>query len=342
MMKAEKPKLEKEIKKFCSRIGQNPLFVQGAGGNISWKDDNTLWIKASGKWIAKAETEEIFVPVNLKTLLENLKKNNFSVKPQISIKSLLRPSIETFLHALLPHKIVLHIHAVEILSYLVKLTSEKEIRTIYGDKNNWIYLNYFKPGEELAIALAKKLNINHNIDVIFMENHGIVIGSDNLKNLEALLQNLTSEFKTETRLKPINYSYNENISVLLDYGYLRCKNEEINHLSLEKSFANRLKHEWALYPDHVVFLGKNAAILESNFTYAELFELIKHNPPFIFVIDNGVYESPNIKEYHRAQLLCYYDVIIRQKKSDKLKVLNSKEIKDLLNWDAETHRQNLQ
>ena len=43
-----------EVTDYCAHIGADPLLVQGAGGNVSWKEDGTLWIKASGKWLAGA------------------------------------------------------------------------------------------------------------------------------------------------------------------------------------------------------------------------------------------------------------------------------------------------
>ena len=104
----------------------------------------------------------------------------------------------------------------------------------------------------------------------------------------------------------------------------------------------RLKYGWALYPDHVVFLGANPAILETNFAKVDLVALSKLNPPFIFVIDDGVYENNDVQPYQHDQLRCYYDVIVRLKKSSKLRVLKPEEISDLLNWDAETYRKNLQ
>ena len=75
--------IEKQVKQFCARIGTDPLLVQGPGGNVSWKDDDVLWIKASGKWLAKACDEEIFVPVSLSYLQEAISNKNFSCSPLI-------------------------------------------------------------------------------------------------------------------------------------------------------------------------------------------------------------------------------------------------------------------
>ena len=56
--------------------------MQGAGGNISWKDDKELWVKASGKWIADAKKEEIFVKVDLKDLQEKINNQKTSQRLQ--------------------------------------------------------------------------------------------------------------------------------------------------------------------------------------------------------------------------------------------------------------------
>ena len=56
------------ISEYCERIGSNPLLVQGAGGNISWKEGDVLWIKASGMWLIDAIKENIFVSVSLKNI----------------------------------------------------------------------------------------------------------------------------------------------------------------------------------------------------------------------------------------------------------------------------------
>ena len=53
--------LHKSIADLCVRISKDRLLVQGAGGNISWKNGNVLWVKSSGSWLADANTINIFV-----------------------------------------------------------------------------------------------------------------------------------------------------------------------------------------------------------------------------------------------------------------------------------------
>src|ERR1700728_4087306 len=55
----------------CSaRIGRDLLLIQASSGNTSLKVNGTLWIKASGKWLANAGQQELLVPVSLSECLE--------------------------------------------------------------------------------------------------------------------------------------------------------------------------------------------------------------------------------------------------------------------------------
>src|SRR5450830_1321794 len=119
-MNAPTQSIAEQVKAYCARIGNDPLLVQGAGGNFSWKDDGLLWVKASGTWLAQAMENDIFVPVDLTHLRLEIGRGNFSVTPNVIGPSNLKPSIETLLHALMPHKVVAHLHAIEILAYLVR------------------------------------------------------------------------------------------------------------------------------------------------------------------------------------------------------------------------------
>ena len=49
---------------LSARLGQDPLRVQGPGGNTSIKSNDVMWIKASGTELANAESDPIFVAVD--------------------------------------------------------------------------------------------------------------------------------------------------------------------------------------------------------------------------------------------------------------------------------------
>ena len=94
-----------------------------------------------------------------------------------------------------------------------------------------------------------------------------------------------------------------------------------------------------LYPDHAVFLGGKAEIWGVTIDVTDLDASDGDKPVFIFDFGKGVYESPNVTKAHKAQLRCYYDVVIRQRLAEELATLSPNSIAELLDWDAEKYRQ---
>jgi rhamnose utilization protein RhaD (predicted bifunctional aldolase and dehydrogenase) len=331
--------LEKQVKAFCAQIGADQLLVQGAGGNVSWKDGDTLWIKASGTWLAEAELKEIFVPINLTSLQMALTEQNFSVKPEVMNKSGLRPSIETLLHALMPHRVVIHLHAVEILAHLVQANARQKITKIVGKAVKWIYVDYFKPGAVLARAVSEQLATRTDADVVFLGNHGVVVGGKDIEDVVATLNTLILKLGSNTTLSLIEQSSSTREADFLACGYVPFVDKEVGSLAINEVLINRLRNEWALYPDHVVFLGAEAVILEKNFSMIELNKIACSKPPFIFASHNGVFENLEATPAQRSQLRCYFDVIARQGGAEKLIKLTDEQVSELLDWDAEKFRQ---
>ena len=331
--------IEKQVKAFCAQIGADPLLVQGAGGNVSWKDDDVLWVKASGTWLVEAESKEIFVPVNLAHLQNALAKRDFSVKPEVNSNSGLRPSIETLLHALMPHKVVAHLHAVEMLAYLVQVNARQIIKSLVADSVKWIYIDYFKPGVDLARAVSEELANRPDADVVFMGNHGVVIGGRSVDEVFVTLHTLTFKLKAQRSLSVPETSPATRQSDLFARGYIPCVDKEVGLLALKDELINRLRHEWALYPDHVVFLGAKPAIFEAKSSQLDLDEIVRNKPPFIFSCSDGVYENLAATPAQKSQLRCYFDVVSRLGGEEKLSTLSDLQVSELLDWDAEKYRQ---
>ena len=65
-MKDSDKKLFDELKEVSSRIGKDINLIQVNGGNTSIKIDDYLYIKGSGKYLAKAKEENIFAKLKSK------------------------------------------------------------------------------------------------------------------------------------------------------------------------------------------------------------------------------------------------------------------------------------
>jgi len=66
--------IDNKFIQFSEEIGNNLDLIQGAGGNTSLKNDEILWVKASGCWLRDAGRKNIFVPVRYKGVLDRLDK----------------------------------------------------------------------------------------------------------------------------------------------------------------------------------------------------------------------------------------------------------------------------
>ena len=157
------------IAEFCTEIGSDPLMVQGAGGNVSWKDGKTLWVKASGNWLVDAVNKNIFVPVDLVGVKEAINNQLFSLKPRLIELSEMKPSIETFMHALMPSRIVVHLHSIEILSQLVKKSCREILFQVLNGRFEYLLVDYYKPGDSLAAAIYYAREDYLGVNIIFLK-----------------------------------------------------------------------------------------------------------------------------------------------------------------------------
>lgn len=331
------------ISQLCTDLGKDRLLVQGAGGNVSWKDQDTLWVKGSGTWLARANAENIFVPVNLSHLQQALSNSNFEITPQLIGEQRLKPSIETILHVLMPQKIVVHLHAIDALCHLVTVTSKEKIDELFKQFNassiQYAFVDYHKPGSDLAQAVQQSLARNPKANVVFLKNHGVVVGAETVEGIYKLLQEIHE-------LCVLPNERLEAAPLLLrsidseDAEYIPFPDHHVQQLALNPSLFNRLHFDWVLFPDHAVFLGPKAFTYQSWADFGLRQDSAK-SPELIFIQGTGVFIKPDFNMAKSVQLYCYYDVISRVAPTAKLSPLNQTEVDALLNWDAEKLRQQM-
>ncbi|EFF9713809.1 class II aldolase/adducin family protein [Escherichia coli] len=331
----------RDVRKYCAEIGADPLLVQGAGGNVSWKEDGTLWIKASGTWLSNAEKEEIFIPVDLAGIKSEIAKRNFSATPKVVSDVKLKPSIETMLHALMPHRVVIHLHAIEILAHLVRRDFEKYFDSALDKTFCFSVVDYHKPGSDLALAVEAALTKCPSADVIFLKNHGVVIGGENVIDVHKKLCKITESLITEPVIRKSDSAVISKPPKSFSHEYTAVDDPCVHLLALDHMLFSRLQRDWALYPDHVVFLGPRAHAYESWSRFED--EVLRSglSPELIFLAGEGVFVKKSFTRAKQAQLRCYFDVMVRQKADSSLTALTNDQIAELLNWDAEQYRMSL-
>lgn len=334
---------EIEVKDFCSLIGKDPCLVQGAGGNVSWKDNNILWVKASGTSLADASNKDIFVPVDLLSLREAIALDDFNFKPKVIGDSKLRPSIEAVLHGLMSQKVVVHIHSISSLIHLVQENADKILKKLIDTSISWGYVDYFKPGADLARAVSTTLKTDESLEVIFLQNHGIVVGGEDMKRVSYLINKLDN-LLGRGKFKELSLETSRNNNQLLKKsnidGFFFSKNNFLQLLIKDQNLFSLLMRSWALFPDHVVFLGEKPFVVNDENELSNHKKDLK-NIPFIFIKNVGILQNSQATNTQIEQLECYVNVILNMNSSLKQRTLSDSEIDELLNWDAEVYRQSI-
>ncbi|WP_347556209.1 class II aldolase/adducin family protein [Robbsia sp. KACC 23696] len=328
------------VNDFCRRIGEDPLLVQGAGGNVSWKDETTMWVKASGRWLAHAADTDIFVPVALTPLREAVAAGDFAITPEVVGESTLKPSIETLLHALMPHRYVAHLHAVEPLAHLVRDGGVASLSKALNGRLTWQSVPYRKPGAALAQGVSDALRLDPNVDIVLLENHGIVIGAESVLALEKRLRDIAEWTAVPVSGIPIGDTKSRD-SHFAHPAYHRIDNNTIQLLAFDDARFARLQRDWALFPDHVVFLGAAPVVFHNGDVAGQALAGQTALPELIFVKNDGIFATDTFNIAKVVQLQCYYDVMSRQQDDDPIHTLSDVDVSELLNWDAERYRQSL-
>ena len=123
--------------------------------------------------------------------------------------------------------------------------------------------------------------------------------------------------------------------------YYPVSDQAVHRLALDVGLFSRLESDWALYPDHVVFLGALPHTYDDLATLLNELRDSQEIPELIFVQNLGVFTKSDFSIAKQVQLRCYYDVLVRQHEEHVVNTLTSRQIGELLNWDAEQYRMGL-
>ena len=100
------------------------------------------------------------------------------------------PSVETLLHAFLPHKFVDHTHSTAVLSLTDQPDGEALCREVYGARVG--YVPYVMPGFGLAKAAADAFERDPKVEGLILHKHGIfTFGADAREAYERMIEHVT-------------------------------------------------------------------------------------------------------------------------------------------------------
>ena len=193
-------------------LGCDPRLVLHGGGNTSVKlrmpdlmgeEAEVLCVKGSGSDMATIESSGL--PAVRLAPLRKLR-----ALPEVSDEDMVRflranlidptapnPSVETLLHAFVPHKFVDHTHATAVLSLIDQPNSAALCQEVYGDRMGIV--PYVRPGFGLAKTAAVVFERNPKVEGLILDKHGIfTFGADAREAYERMIEMVTL---AEARLK---------------------------------------------------------------------------------------------------------------------------------------------
>ncbi len=336
------PAILNELRRMSARVGKDILLVQGAGGNSSIKHGGVLWVKASGTWLADAEDKNIFVPISLSGARRALAAGDerMPLAPHHG-ETGLRASIETSLHALLPHPVVLHVHSVNTIAWSVRSDAEEDLAArLHG--LSWRRLDYHHPGLPLARAVSQ-ISAQGDVDILILGNHGLVVGAESCEAAEALVKEVEQRLALPLRDEAAS-GHQGSVHRLCGGTDYREPQHPLCHSLATDPHNLAIATAGSLYPDHVVFLGPALPTLAQgdSLTKTRRAEAGQLPPPVaVLVPDRGAVIRKDASPGAEAMLTCLALVVSRLPLNAAIRYLSSHDEQALLNWDAERYRQQM-
>ena len=290
---------------YTSRLlGQEKSLVLHGGGNTSVKlrdkdvfgvEQDVLFVKGSG-----ADLESInavnFAPLPLLYLQKLARLPALSDSQMLNELNthVLRsgapsPSVETLLHALLPHKYVDHTHADAVLAISNAPDGEKRIREIYGERV--AVMPYVMAGFKLAAHCARELpkqTTDKTVGMVLV-SHGIfTFGAEARESYERMIELVTmaEEYLQKKKAwhivlppKPAQPVEREEIAGLRRAVSTQAGFPMVLKINTSEKFLTFAQHpkiaelaqKGPATPDHLVFikpvpmLGRDAAEYAKNY-----------------------------------------------------------------------------
>jgi len=345
-----------DISKFA---GERFDLVQAGGGNSSVKLKNgEMLIKASGLSLSEIDVDKGYTRVHnekIKKIIEKAQsiedKKSRAEFAALELKKaqldLMRPSIETFLHAI-TDTCTLHTHPIATNFLMVRFDYQEVLTQLF---KNYVVVNYFTPGIDLAIALKKEIEAYEKANrqkpkIMFLRNHGLFVSTKN--DTETI--NLTEEINTKlAKYFKLDLSKYKQTNKLAQFFNQTFQTDELAYCSNDQTILEYLENKpdliflTPLFPDQIVYVGFCPLKINNFKDSKALQEYSQKNGVFpkIIIYQNNLYFiAPTLRKAREMEDVYKSHLIVADQK-EKLCFLDSNELSYLTNWEAEKYRQKI-
>src|SRR5262245_3040960 len=184
---------------LSNRVGLDPRLVQPGGGNTSVKLDGALFVKGSGTDLRTIGPDG-FARLSLARLAPLAEAESMSDAEMMRFMAgcMLAdgpaPSVETPLHSLLPHRVIVHTHDVATMSLtnVPDATAERLVGELF--EGTVVYVPYSRPGFPLAQTVGRMVDrIPERAIGLTLAHHGLVVWGDDADEAERRLKQVVAK-----------------------------------------------------------------------------------------------------------------------------------------------------
>ncbi|MCQ2143413.1 MAG: SDR family NAD(P)-dependent oxidoreductase [Bacteroidales bacterium] len=187
-----------KLVEISRKYGSDPRYVIAGGGNTSYKNEDRLWVKASGHALATISEDGFAVldrallnPMGSKAYSADTALREEQVKNDLAMACITkdrRPSVETSLHNCMGFAYVVHLHPTLVNGLMCSVNAAEKCAELFP---NALYIAYTDPGYTLFKKVydeieAYKAAKGTEPQVIFLQNHGIFVGADTTEEIEKI------------------------------------------------------------------------------------------------------------------------------------------------------------
>src|SRR4030042_1422698 len=367
-----------EISRF---YGSDKNFVIAGGGNSSFKDKNTIWIKASGYPLSDL-TEEGLVALS-RGNLQKIASKSYSDDPvtrEDQVKNDLfnciidqsqkrRPSVETSLHEMIRYKFVVHLHPSLVNGVLCSRNAENFIKQNFGDEV--LFVEYTDPGYTLFKKLEKEIlayrsKFPDDPQIIFLENHGVFAGAETIADIKQIYTNIITTI--EKNIKPVSgieqLPYNSLLHKVLP-GIRMLLSDKVpkviryrNNTLISKYYTSQQEYHKIsvpLIPDIIVYCKARFLYIEQSSTAEKILDSFKSQlprflneygylPKVIVIKDMGVFAIDETFSGAETVLDVYEDNIRISHyalQCGGIKFLTPEQVSFIDQWEVENYRRKI-
>jgi len=308
------------LMELTQRVGSDPLLTQASTGNSSAKLDGVLWIKTSGRWMADALHDDIFTPLDLDGVAGCLRQ---SVDPAERYSG---ASLETAMHAALPHRVILHVHCVNTIAWAVRNDAPAQLQ-LRLEGLRWQWIPYRASGLPLSREIERALSARPDRNVFILGNHGLVIGGEDVKTVEDLLTEVRRRVAIPPR-QARSADYAALRKIAKNSPWVLPDDNKVHALGTDL-ISQAVLRGGLLHPCQAIFSNFSASDLFCTTPYSDPKDRLRssyRNRPFLIIEGCGVVVNRSITPAELAMISGLTQVVQRLNASTSLRHLTEAEV----------------